>query len=86
MASTEINEAAQALAEGDLPTHWLARVALECWTRDGSRPLWRGVVADTAEDAREYYAGLDEQTLRWEAAEALALGGWNRSDVCRKHS
>lgn len=80
-----ISQATRALAEGDLPTRWLVRVALECWTRDHTQPMWKGIAA-TADDARDYYASLDDETLRWEASEILAIGGWARHDVCMKHA
>ncbi len=75
----------EALMRG-LPTRWLIRCAIEGYAKpELQMPLWKRISV-SQEDARDYYASLDDETARWDAAEVLVLGGWTRSDVCFRHS
>jgi len=76
----------------DLPTEWLQRIALQCYTHDNGRPMWRDV-ATTQQEAQAYYYGeltiangYDEKFIRSEAALILGAYGWNRSRICQVYS
>jgi len=79
------------LMECDLPTGWLQRIALQCYTHDYGRPMWQDIAA-TELDARDYYYGTlasDEYTdevRRSEAALVLGAYGWTRAAICRVFS
>lgn len=72
----------------DLPTGWFQRIALQCYTHDNGRPMWRDI-ATTQREAQEYYhgeltvaSGYDEEYIRSEAALVLGAYGWTRSRIC----
>ena|SRR5690349_9394031 len=66
----------------DLPTGWLQRIALQCYTHDNGRPMWRDI-ATTEADARDYYSSIDDPELaRSEAAAVLGAYGWTRAMIC----
>ena len=69
----------------DLPTSWLTRIALQCYTHDNGVPMWTKVDT-TASGARDYYDSLDEDYRREEAATLLGQFCWTRSRICRVFS
>jgi len=73
----------------DLPTGWLQRIALQCYTHDNGRPMWHDI-ATSEQDARDYYyvtlADEDEEHRRSEAALVLGAYGWTRAAICRVFS
>lgn len=55
---------------------------------ESAKPVW-GTVASTQDEARDYYDRLatdDPEQLRWEAAEALVVGGFTRSIINHRKS
>lgn len=81
----------QSILNSGWPTDRLAGFALTFATRyDAYRPVWKDVISDNEDDARAYYQSIgwltgaseeDLQQLRYEAAEALALGGWDSHTI-----
>lgn len=76
----------------DLPTAWLQRIALQCYTHDNGRPMWHDI-ATTEADARDYFYGeLTEANgysadhIRSEAALVLGAYGWTPAMICQVYS
>lgn len=83
MTLTEIEQAGyEALINSWMPTHYLTRAALECYSRRSNMtvPLWNEISTSQAA-AEAYYASLPEDERRSEAALILAGDGWSVRDV-----
>lgn len=63
----------------------LASWALTWYGTDGRTPIWPAI-SGSQEDARAFYATLEEEELRWCAAEVLVEFGWTFEAICRKKS
>lgn len=59
------------------------------WNDDDYAPVkWiaEEIVAHDQQSAREYFASVDEETQRFDAADALAMSGWNMNRINHKLS
>lgn len=77
-------EAVEALMDG-LPTNWLVGAAISGYehiTGGHSTPVYV-VISGSSDEAAAYLTGQDDEYARWDAASALVMNGWTRSDVCR---
>jgi hypothetical protein len=81
----------RSILDSGWPTDRLAGFALTFATRyDAHRPVWQGVIGEDEAESRAYYRSIGWLTgasenalkqLRYEAAEALAMGGWDARTI-----
>jgi len=85
ISQDERHAAYERLMASDLETWRMVRIVFQCYTSGNGYPMWQDVSTSYV-GAETYYASLDEDERRSEAALVLAAYGWTRSRIWRVFS